>query len=274
MSGPVARVAALAVAALLSAGACGDDRTPQQDTLADIEDHLEDVRSGHLDLELLASTPGGEGKVGFLLEGEFAVGEDEGDLPVADLEYTRVTGSSRRTTRFISTGKKAYVRLDGRLVELDDEQLEDLRVRDGADDAGLEGLSLTDWVENPKVAAGPRVDGVATRRVTGKVDAVPAINDLVELAAGFGADEDDDLPQKLDGDGAERVRRVTRDSSMVLVAGRRDGIVRKLDLTIDLAVQDIDAEIRRALRGLSGAEITLSLDLTDVNEPVRVQDPR
>ena len=274
MRSTLRRLAALATGALIMASGCGDDRTPAQDELAGIEDRLDDVRSGHLDLELLASTENGSSRVGFLLEGDFAVGEDEGDLPVADLEYTRVTGGTRQTTRFISTGKKAFVRADGPLIELDDEDVEDLRVRDGADDSGLEGLALGDWVENPKVATGPRVDGVATRRVTGKVDAVPAINDLVELAAGFGAGDDDELPSKLEGDAADRVRRVTRGSSLVLLAGRRDRIVRRLDLTIELSARDIDADVRRALRGLAGAEIVLSLDLTDVNEPVRVRDPR
>ena len=97
------------------------------------EHKLDDVRSGTLSLLLLASpvdAPEGTG-AGFQLEGPFAVGEEEGSLPVADLRYTRITGSERRTTRFVSTGARAFVEVDGTLTELTEAQLAGLRVGDG-----------------------------------------------------------------------------------------------------------------------------------------------
>ncbi len=265
---------AIAVAAALFA-ACGEDRSPAEKALGDAEDKLEDVRSGHMDFELLASTEDaarGQG-VGFLLEGRFAVGSEKGDLPVADLEYTRVTGTARRMTRFISTGKEAFVRLDGRLVELTDDQVEGMRVRDGDQGAGLDGLSLSDWVEKPSMTRGPTVDGVPTDRIKGAVDAVPAINDLVALATEFGM-EDDDVPGKLEGDDADRVRRAARASSVEILTGRTDKLLRRLELVIELSAGEVDERVRRALRGLSGTTLRLSIDLTDVNERVRVESPR
>jgi hypothetical protein len=266
-------VAAGIAVALLATIGCGEDRTPAQDALRDAERHLDDVRSGNMDLRLLASSESANaGPVGFIVDGRFAVGDDKGDLPVADLDYVRVTDGSRRTTQFISTGRAAFVRLDGRLVELTDQQLERLRVRDGDGPQGLEGLSLTDWVESPKVTTGPTLDGVRTQRITGAVDAVPAINDLVALATGFGVD-DEDAPRRLEGDAAERVRRAARTSTVTLLVGREDKLLRRLDLTIEFSLQRIDDNVRKALRGLTGAELSLKIDLTDVNEPVRVTSP-
>jgi len=98
--------------------------------LGDTEAKLDEIRSGRLSLRLLASSvdaPEGQG-TGFQVEGPFAVGKAKGSLPVADLRYTRVTGSQRRTTRFLSTGSAAFVEVDGRTTRLTDQQVAGLRV--------------------------------------------------------------------------------------------------------------------------------------------------
>ena len=263
--------AALVIVALV---ACGDDQTAAEKALDDTEDKLSDVRSGRLELELLASPSGAaEGRgSGFRIEGPFETGKDEGDLPVADLEYTRITGTRRRTTGFISTGDKAFVELDGKVYELESEQVNDLRVTDSDGDAGLEGLSFEDWVTNPKVEAGPRVDGVATERITGDLDAVPAINDLLALAGDFGAD--DDAPSRLEGVGADHVRRAVRRTSVEILTGKEDRLLRRLDLVIELSVKDNEPQLRRALKGLAGAVLRLDLDVTDMNADIRVPAPK
>ena len=264
------RLAAVAVALVLVAGACGDDRSPAEAALGDAESGLGRISSGDLTMQLLASSPDGDGGVGFRIEGPFRVGKDEGDLPAADLEYTRITGGERRTTGFVSTGEQAYVELDGEFQQLDDAQLEELRVADDAEGGGLEGLSLEDWVKEPKVGTGPRVDGVATRRITGAVDAVPAINDLVELAGGFGA-ADDDAPARLEGDSADAVRRAVRSATVEMLVGAEDNLLRQLDLVIDLSVRD--PAVRRALKGLAGARLSLELAVERVNRQVTVEVP-
>lgn len=262
--------AALAIVALI---ACGDDQTAAEKSLSETEDNLSDVRSGRLEMELLASPSGAaEGRgSGFRIAGPFETGKDEGDLPVADLEYTRITGARRRTTGFISTGDKAFVELDGKVYELESAQVEDLRVTDSGEEGGLDGLSLEDWVTNPRVAAGPRVDGVATERITGELDAVPALNDLLALAGDFGAD--DDAPRRLDGEGADHVRRAVRRTSVEILTGKEDRLLRRLDLVIELSVADNEPQLRRALKGLAGAVLRLDLDVTDMNTDIRVAVP-
>lgn len=264
------RLAGLGLALLLLAGACGDDKSPAQAALADAEEGLGRVESGDMTMQLLASSVDGAGGVGFRMEGPFRVGKDEGDLPVADLEYTRITGDSKRTTGFISTGEQAFVELDGEFQRLDDAQLDELRVTGDAEGSGLDGLSLEDWVKEPKVATGPRVGGAATRRITGTVDAVPAINDLVELAGGFGG-TDDDVPGRLEGESADAVRRAVRSATVELLVGAEDDLLRQLDLVIELSVRD--AAVRRALKGLAGARLSLELDVERVNRPVTVEVP-
>ena len=264
----------VAAAVVLFAAGCGEDATPAQEALSSAEDGLKKISSGELTMELLAAPAGSaEGRgAGFRLEGPFRVGKVEGELPVADLEYTRITGGKRRTTGFVSDGKEAFVKLDGVFYELSGDQLEGLRVTDDAEGGGLEGLSLGDWVEEPKMSTGPRVSGVATRRITGTVDAVPAINDLLGLAGGFGA-TDEDAPTRLEGDGADAVRRAVRSAKVDLLVGAEDDLLRRLDLVIDLGVRGQSDAVRKALKGLAGARLSFELGVADVNRPVTVAAP-
>ncbi|MEA2843368.1 MAG: hypothetical protein QOJ69_1039 [Actinomycetota bacterium] len=262
-------LAVVAVGALLLAG-CAKS-TPGTRALDATQDKLDEVRSGTLSLQLLASStdaPEGTG-AGFLLEGPFAVGAEEGSLPVADLRFTRITGPDRHTTRFISTGSRAFVEVGGDVTELTDEQLADLRVRDGASTEGLEGLTLTRWLDEPSVGPGPEVDGAPTEQVTGKADAVAILNDVIGLLDQFGTGQDG--VERLEGDAADRVRRAVASAGAEVVTGRDDRLLRRANASVDLAVAD--PEVRKALGDLAGARLALSLEVTNLNQPVEVGAP-
>lgn len=263
----------LLMVALVVAGGCGRG-TPAQQALAATEGNLREIRSGRLDMVVLASSPEarqGRG-VGFELRGPFAVGEEEGSLPIADLEYTRVTGTERRTTRFISTGARAFAEVDGTVQELDADQVEGLRVTDGGGDSGLEGLALGNWLDEPQLSPGTTVDGVATERIRGAADPVAALKDLLAISAQFGAAEDEALP-RLDDEGAEQIRRAAEASTVELLTGVEDRLLRHLELVIELGPRGASEELRAALGDLAGARLSFILDVAAVNQPVSVEDP-
>lgn len=263
------RAATVALAGLLL-GACGGSGGAGG-ALRETESKLDEIRSGTLSMVLLASsTTAAEGQgAGFQVEGPFAVGERKGSLPVADLRYTRITGEQRRVTRFVSTGSRAFVEVDGRLSELDDSQLADLRVQGEGSSGGLEGLSLRQWLDDPKLAAGPTVDGVATEQITGKADAVAILNDVIALTQQFGAGEA--TIDRLEGDEADRVRRAVSAAGAEVVTGKDDRLLRRADVTVDLAVTD--PRVREALGDLAGVRLTLTLEVKDLNRPVQVGVP-
>jgi hypothetical protein len=262
-------IAAIVLAGLVLAG-CAKS-TPATRALGATQDKLGDVRSGTLSLQLLASAtdaPEGTG-AGFLLEGPFAVGSQEGSLPVADLRFTRITGSDRKTTRFVSTGSRAFVVANGEVTELAEDQIADLRVRDGESTEGLEGLTLTKWLDDPTVAPGPEVEGVATEQVTGKADAVAILNDVIGLLDKFGTGQEG--VARLQGDAADRVRKAVAAAGAEVVTGRDDRLLRRADASVDLAVSD--PKVRDALGDLAGARLALSLQVTKLNQPVEVKEP-
>lgn len=263
------RAAVLALAGLLLAG-CGGGSGGAAGALEETESKLNEIRSGSLSLLLLASsTTAGEGEgAGFQVEGPFAVGERKGSLPVADLRHTRITGEQRRVTRFVSTGTRAFVEVDGRMTELDEAQLADLRVKEEGPAGGLEGLAPTGWIDEPELEPGPEVDGAPTDQITGNADVVAILNDVIGLTKQFGTG---DGVKKLEGDAAERVRRAVSAAGAEVVTGRDDRLLRRADVTVDLAVAD--PRVREALGDLAGARLTMALEVTDLNRPVDVAVP-
>jgi hypothetical protein len=262
-------VGVLAVAGLLLAGCGGQSRASA--ALSATEHKLDDIRSGNLSLLLLASPEGakeGTGS-GFQVEGPFAVGTKKGSLPTADLRYTRITGAQKRTTRFVSTGSRAYVEVNGKLTELTDDQVSGLRVGDQGSAGGLDGLTLTRWLKDPKVAGGPEVDGAATEQVTGQADAVAILNDVIGLTEQFGSAPDG--VKRLEGDAADRVRKAVTAARADVVTGKSDRLLRRADASVDLAVTD--PKVRDALGDLAGARLALSLAVTNLNQPVEVAKP-
>ena len=264
------RAAAVALAGLLVAGCGGSGGAAG--ALEETESKLDEIRSGTLSMVLLASSAtAAEGTgAGFQIEGPFAVGEKKGSLPVADLRYTRITGEQRRVTRFVSTGTRAFVEVDGRLTELNETQLADLRVQDEGSSGGLEGLSLRRWLDDAKLAPGPTVDGVVTEQITGKADAVAILNDVIGLTEQFGAG--DGTIDRLEGDAADRVRRAVSSAGAEVVTGKDDRLLRRADVTVDLAVDD--RRVRDALGDLAGARLAMTLEVKDLNRPVQVGIPQ
>lgn len=272
-------VSLIASASLLFA--CGGPG-PVDKAVSDTERRLDEIRSGTLTLTALA-TPGTAGVppvdaplselrgAGFRLEGPFRVGEREGSLPVADLRFTRITGAGRATTRFISTGSEAFIEADGSpRRRLTDAEATGLRVQGDDGPVGLEGLSLRKWFGEATIDPGPQVDGVATTRVSGPVDAVAVINDLLELAGGLGRESDEE-PAQLRDEAADRVRAAAGGTRGEIVTGADDRFLRHLDAVIDLDVRD--PRVSQALGELAGARLTFVLEVRQVNQSVEVRAP-
>ena len=142
-------------------------------------------------------------------------------------------------------------------------------MREEGSAGGLEGLKLTEWLDDPKLAPGPVLDGVATEQVTGMADAVSILNDVIGLTQDFGATSDG--LARLEGDAADRVRRAVAGAQAEVVTGTDDRLLRRATASVDLAIND--PQVREALGDLAGARLTLSLEVTNLNQPVEVPEP-
>jgi hypothetical protein len=264
------RLAVLWLAALSLAG-CGGGNGEAEDVLAETADNLERIESGDLSMRLVVTPKGGKAEAfGFELRGPFSL-EGPGELPVARIAYTQISGSERGTVTVVSTGRKAYVEVDGQAYELPPEQAAQLRLagRELVEGEGLGELGVDDWIEEPELSDGGSVGDTETDRIDAKLDVATAAQDLVELSRGLGQGALGDLSDADD----QTIERATRSATLLLLTGQEDKLLRRLEVAVDLGF-DVPSELRGALGRLVGAQIDFELGIDEPNRVVRVAEPQ
>jgi len=257
------RLVATLAAALATAG-CGG--SAEERALAETAENLGEIRSGVLELRVLVESTGtAEGEAGFALEGPFAL-PDEGELPVANVTYTRIAEGEVPAGTFVSTGRAAYVVVRGTPYRLPREREDALRAQ--GDVAGLEELEIGDWFADAEQREGPRIDGVETTRVRSPLDVVAALSDIGDLTrdATGGASPLGDLTEE----DAEQIERAVRAASVELLTGEEDRLLRQLRLDVRLAPAK---QLPPHLRNIVGVRFRLDLAIRRPNRPVRVAAP-
>lgn len=231
--------------------ACGGD---EASSLDDAADRLRDVRSGVLDMSIQIEA-GGDGPVGFEITGPFSL--SEGRFPSTDWEITRSLGDQVSFVRFISTGEQAFIEVDGIAYQVPADQLSSVGVPGAALQEGFEELDLSEWVSDPRVDS----DGDA-ETISGGLDAVAVVQDLVEIAGD---------PLGLSEDDLEALERIVRDGEIEVrldADGFPVSILVRAEMGAELA-EDAPAE----LRTLTGASVTLRLGVSEPNSTVDVSPP-
>ncbi len=194
------------------------------------------------------------------MEGPFSVAGSGDEVPVADLTYTQRIGGTSTETQFLADGERAWVVTPERTVEVEGKRLDSLK--GGEDVSGLKGLHPTTWFEGEvKEAAGEDVGGTETTSYSGEVDAVAVLNDIVALAGNLGAE----APASLEGENAERVRKAVESSSLEVLAGTDDDILRRVVFEVNLAAGE---DLTEVLGDLAGVTLSFDFELTEVNEEV------
>jgi len=224
------------------------------------------IRSATLDLRLTGAAgtqPKPDGGVGFELRGPFQAPKGDGELPVAKLESTRLTGATRTTSTFLSDGRRAVVQAGGKTVELTGDQLAPLRGTTSGG-ANLGGLHLDRWF-----ATRTTTQEGDTTRVVGALDTPSAVNDVFALAGAFGADTQQ---RRLEGDDAKRLQGLVKQSEVELVTATATSTLRSLRFDVGFGTTET-AEVAALAPALSGASLHFELHLTDVGTPVAVSIP-
>ena len=260
------RTRALAAgAALLAAVACGSS-SPENDALRQTAKKLGEIRSATLDLRMTAESPAAKGPVGFAMRGPVALPSQRG-LPVANLEVSELRGADTATVTFVSTGDKVYVVRDGKATPL---ASPGISVGGGEGGGGLGELRIDRWLRDPKTSDGGDVGGVPTDRVEAGLDVAAAFDDLGRLGERLGTSSLAGM-RPLDDQSREALRKAASDSRVELWTGKDDRLLRRLVLRVTLKAA---GELPEALRRMAPVTLSLSLDLSNVNQPVHVDPPK
>jgi hypothetical protein len=245
-------------AALVLAGCAGGG--PAGPALQETAANLDKIESGVLSVSVRMEPKDGE-EFGYDIHGPIRLAKD-GELPVADVEYTQVANGRDDTVRLVLTEDGGgWVERDGSRIDLAEEQLAELRESGsllGQD--GLETLNFEQWIVDPELSSGP--DG--TDKVTADLDVAAAMAGLAALSGVLERDI------RLTAAQREQVAEAVEESSFELLTGEDDRLLRKLALAFRL-----DADVPEGLRDAIGddavgASFSFDLALNEVNEPVQI----
>jgi hypothetical protein len=252
----------LAALALASCGGGGEESAT--DILSETADNLGEIRSGDLSLELLFSAKEGE-RQGFRLEGPFSL--EGGELLEAELDYVQIAGAEEAQVKFISTGGKAFVEVDGTAYELPPELVAEIKeaTADLETDGLGERIELGNWIENPKRAEGGTVGGADTDRIAADLSLVNVVNGLMEIAAGFRGTES---PPKVEGQSADQLRRAVDAARIDVFTGKKDRLLRRLVISIEFS-----PEAPEDVKSIFGVAVDFDFAISDPNKDVSVSPP-
>ncbi len=247
--------------ALLLAG-CGGETEPAG-PLEETARNLGEIRSGDLALRLTSATAGEDAtEVGFELSGPFRL-PDEGELPVADLQYTQLGGETPTSIGYIATGEQIYVEVEGQAYELAPEQVEQFRGPPESEGPGFSSLDLASWVKNPQVSAAGE-----TEVITGELDVVAALNDLFGLAEELGASDFG----AIEGEDVTRIQEAVESATIKVETGAEHRLLRSVVMDVDLTSPLTD-KLDPSLADVLGVGFTFELGISNPNGEVSVEPP-
>jgi hypothetical protein len=263
------RRAALALLAvvLLAAAGCGDD----DDGGANSESARElleqgfatDVDTGVLTLDAEVEVEGGpvEGPFTVELEGPFRVAESATAMPDLDLAFHAEGAGGEYEGRAIATRENAWVEFEGETYEVGEELW--ARLLEALEEEGMgeprtfaeAGVDPLDWITDAEEAGEEEVGGVATTKVTGRLDAERMLRDFNRLP---GAEP---IPEST----LNQVDDVLDDVEFEAWIGE-DDIWRRIAAETEFRVPDPEG-------GPEGGSVSFEMELDDPNQPVEIEGP-
>ena len=265
------RIAIVAVALVAAAG-CGHGS--KRDPVADARAGLDHVQRGtvHVQLEMAAAGTQSSARSGFATDGTFDLAPSGATRPATDVTTVNLGAPDDQPAHFVSTGRDAYLVQGG--VGF---QLTSVPVAPAQRPLDLSALLADAAGQTPSTTA----QGESVDRVAGRVDPVAAMNGVVDLADRLGAGPDAAL--RVSPADAPRVRGATTSSTVEVLTGQDDHVLRSLTAHIELAVPMAPSPasaqgatggaLVHALYALGHVEVTVEVRLGDPNAPVVISPP-
>jgi hypothetical protein len=201
------------------------------------------------------------GPVGFTVAGRFDLATGT-SLPVLDVTYTRLLGGDTQVSSLQSDGRRMVVVADGTAAEVPPEEAERLQLGGDGRPAGLGALGVGGWITEPTESGGPVVDGVATRRIAGPVNAADLMSDLAALASEMSGES----ATALDENAARRVQAHVRSGDVEVLVDEND-LPRRVRATVDFGAA-VAPELQQALGPYAAANLEVTLEVRAPGAPV------
>jgi hypothetical protein len=212
------------------------------------------------------------GPISVRLSGPFAA-PTRRDLPRFDLAFLATLAGQRFRGSAISTGRKGFLKLDGRTYAIEDALMARLRKGLGKaaaePQAGLKALGIDPlrWITNPERKGQERVGGAETERIGGTVNVPRLLADLGTLLDKAGGAGSSFFTPRL----RTQIGNAVKSAKVDVWTGADDKLLRQLAVVVTFAFKDSS---QSPIPGLDGGRITLRARLDDINgTPVQIRVP-
>ena len=155
-----------------------------------------------------------------------------GQAPSFDIGVNIKGGREQHSVRLVSTGRQAYMDLDGRAYRLPASQLRRISAGEGGknDASALKALGVDprNWLRTPRVAGDDQVGGEPVTRVAAGLDVQLMMADLMRAAERSGqAGQIDPIP----AEATDSIREAVKDAQFEVYASKQDGTLRRVTAT-------------------------------------------
>ncbi len=198
--------------------------------------------------------------------GPFAAQRD-GELPRFDVGFATTLATHRFTGGLSSTGRQAFISLDGRPYRIGEAFVSKLRERLGEPPPGRRvglralGIDPLRWIVKPRLGGRTTVDGVAVTRVSGTIRLARVLEDLDSLLtkAGGSAAAGGFLSPATRREFAAAVD----SSSVEVLSGASDHVLRELRIGAAFTFKKHGG--LTPIPGLAGGRLKITLAIADPN---------
>lgn len=290
-------VAALASFCLLFVAACGGsgDKSPSgaAGVLKETFGPDKPVKSGDVDATVTftqTGLTGLDGPLKFVLKGPFQ-SQGGGALPLFDFDVGLTAGGTQLTAGAVSSAARGFLKFQGADYALPSavysqfkkgytesvKAASDGEKKSSGPSLRTLGIDPLRWLTAPKTVGTEQVGGAQTDHVSATVDVPKLLEDVDKLLkkagtlTGGAAQAAAGVPNGLSGTQRALIAGAVTRTSFDVWAGKDDGTLRKLDVSVAF---EIPAIAQQAAGGLKRGRLGLSLTIADLNKKQTITVPK
>lgn len=239
------------------------------------------MESGKANLVLKVTAEGDDsirGPIELKVSGPFqTAGKDE--LPKFDLALDIHAQGQGFSAGIASTSDRLFVKFGGTAYEVPETLVAQMKQSFGSGSSSKSGLSLDSlgidpmsWLEDPELAGTETVGGVETEHITSKLDVNALLDDIDGVLAKVkdqlpaAAATGQPIPDRIPEDTRKQIEDAVKDATVDIWTGKDDKTLRKLVVTVAV-------EPPASSDGPDSLDISLTFELTDLNEPQSISAP-
>ncbi|MGZ4229578.1 MAG: hypothetical protein ACXVR0_15870 [Solirubrobacteraceae bacterium] len=280
----------LAVLASLALAACGSSSSSSSGDAATLLKQTftgsHKISSGNLTIAVTVDPSGSttlSGPIKLSFGGPFE-NSSAGKLPQSDFTVSVSALGKSGSLGLLSTGKSGYVTLQGASYQLPQATFQKLESSlsqvgtpgnsNGSGTLAKLGIKPLDWLQDPKVVGTESVGGTDTTHITASINVAAFLNDFstfLQKASSLGVSGVGSASKGLSPAVRSEIASAVENPRFDLWTGNSDKTLRRLTVALTLPVTGATST---QLGGLRSADIGLSMQYGDVNQPQTITAPK